>query len=195
MASNTTPTLRSLSNADELRAVGHPTRVAILEALREPAAAATVARAIGRSRQLVNYHVKELERAGLVERVGERPKGNFVEALYRAVAQSFVVAPHLARSERGRVDALRRQHALATLLDLGERIQHDATQLLDRATLDGEDIPSATVGAEVRFGTSEARVAFMDAYLTALRDLIERHASGEGEPFRVVMAVYPDGSR
>jgi hypothetical protein len=35
----------------------------------------------------------------------------------------------------------------------------------------------------------------MDAYLTSLRDLLERHASSEGESFRVVMAVYPDGSR
>jgi len=186
---------RSLSSPEELQALGHPTRVAILEALGEPAAAATVARAIGRSRQLVNYHVKELERAGLVERVGERPKGNFVEGLYRAVAQSFVISPQLARSENARVEALRRQHHLATLLELGERIQHEAAVLLDRAALDGENVPTATVSAEARFATTEDRAAFMDAYLTSLRELLERHGSSQGEPFRVVMAVYPDGSR
>ena len=187
--------VRSLSNAGELQALGHPTRVAILEALGQPAAAATVARALGQSRQLVNYHLKALERAGLVERVGERPKGNFVEALYRAVARSFVVSPQLAHSERGRVEALQRQHHLSTLLDLGDRIQHDAAQLLDQAAFDGEDVPSATVSAETRFATPEDRATFMDAYLASLRDLLERHGSSEGEPFRVVMAVYPDGSR
>ena len=189
------PTIRSLSTAEELQALGHPTRVAIIEALREPAAAATVARGLGQSRQLVNYHLKELARAGLVERVGERQKGNFVEGLYRAVARSFVVSPHLARSEPGRVEALRRQHALGTLLDLGERIQHDAALLLDRAAFDGEGVPSATVAAEVRFAAPEDRAAFMDAYLTSLRNLLDRHTSSAGEPFRVVMAVYPDGSR
>ncbi len=187
--------VRSLSSGDELQALGHPTRVAILEALREPAAAATLARSLSRSRQLVNYHLKELERAGLVERVGERPKGNFVEALYRAVARSFVVSPQLAHSQRRRVEALRRQHHLTTLLDVGERIQHDAAQLLDRAALDGADVLSATVDAEVRFSTPEHRAAFMDEYLATLRELLERHGASEGEPFRVVMAVYPDGSR
>ena len=192
---NAAPTIRSLSTAEELQALGHPTRVAILEALREPAAAATVARAIGRSRQLVNYHLKELERAGLVERVGERQKGNFVEALYRAVAQSFMVSPHLTHTEPRRVEALRRQHALGMLLDLGERIQHDATLLLEGVALDGTDVPSATVSAEAHFANGEDRAAFIDAYLTSLRDLLERHASSGGAPFRVVMAVYPDGSR
>ena len=51
-------------DAERLGALAHPMRVQILEALREPASAATVARAIGQPRQKVNYHLKELEAAG-----------------------------------------------------------------------------------------------------------------------------------
>ena len=116
-------------------------------------------------------------------------------ALGGAVARSFVVSPQLAHSERGRVGALQRQHHLSTMLELGDRIQRDAAQLLDQAAFDGEDLPSATVSAEARFAVPEDRAAFMDAYLACLRDLLERYGSSEGEPFRIVMAVYPDGSR
>jgi DNA-binding transcriptional ArsR family regulator len=180
-----------IDDAATLQALAHPTRVAILEALREPGSAASVARAIGQPRQLVNHHVKHLEAARLVERVGERRKGNFVEVLYRAVAGSFVVAPEASWASPRRAQALQSQHALGTLVDLGGRLQRDAAALLDRAAFEGENIPAAAVTAEARFASPEARAAFMDAYLRALRELLEQHASDEGEPFRAVLAVYP----
>ncbi|MPZ99281.1 MAG: helix-turn-helix domain-containing protein [Dehalococcoidia bacterium] len=187
------PSVYSVTEPKDLQALSHPTRVAILEALRDPASAATVARAIGQPRQLVNYHLKELKRAGLVEPAGERRKGNFVEQLYRAVAQSFVVSPRVAWSDARRVEALRRQHTLATLVEQGERLQRDAAVLLDRAAFDGEEVASAAVTADVRFASEDDRAAFMDAYLRSLRDLLERHGSRDGEPYRVMLAVYPEG--
>ena len=74
-----------------LQALSHPLRVRILDALREPDSAAAVARRLGEARQKVNYHLKELERSGLVVRTGERRNGNFVESLYRAAARTLVV--------------------------------------------------------------------------------------------------------
>src|SRR5262245_23815025 len=68
---STAASVYQVDDAETLQALSHPTRVAILEALREPASAASVARTIGQPRQRVNYHLKELEHAGLVERVGE----------------------------------------------------------------------------------------------------------------------------
>jgi len=176
-----------------LHALSHPTRMAMLEALRGPGSAASVARSIGLTRQLANYHLKELEKAGLVERVDERRTGNFVESRYQAVARSFVVSPEVARSHPARVRALRRQHALETLVELGERLQRDAASLLDRAAFDGEEIASAGVTAEVRFASEAARAAFMDEYLRTTRTLLERHGAEEGEGYRVVLAVYPKG--
>jgi len=55
----------------------------VLEQLREPASAAEVARRLGESRQNLNYHPKELERAGVVTRVGERRAGGLIEASTR----------------------------------------------------------------------------------------------------------------
>lgn len=185
------PRVHAIRSAAGLRALSHPTRVEMLEALREPASAAAVARQIGQPRQRVNYHLKALAEAGLVEPVGTRPNGNFVETLYRSVARSFVVAPEVAWTSGRRVEALRAQHSLETLVALGERLQQDAAELLDRAAFDGEEIPSAAVSAELRFASPEDRAAFMRAYLESMRVLLERYGAREGAPYRVVLAVHP----
>jgi DNA-binding transcriptional ArsR family regulator len=184
----------SVDDPETLQALSHPTRVAILEALREPASAAAVARTIGQPRQRVNYHLKELETAGLVARTGEERTGNFVATLYRAVARTFVVSPKVAWADGRRIDALRNHHSLETLVQLGERLQSDAAELLDRAAFDGEQIASASVTADVRFASEEERAAFMNDYLRAVRELLEKYGSKRGEPYRAALAVYPRGS-
>jgi len=90
---------------------------------------------------------------------------------------------------------MRSQHSLETLVVLGERLQRDAVSLLDRAAFDGEQISSAAVTAETRFASEEDRAAFIEAYLRAVTELTERYASKEGEPYRVVLAVYPEGEK
>jgi DNA-binding transcriptional ArsR family regulator len=167
-------------------------RVQILESLREPASAATVARAIGQPRQKVNYHLKELEAAGLIEQVGERRVGNFVESLYRAVARTFLVSPEVAWADPRRAETLERQHSLQTLVLLGERLQRDAALLLDRATFDGEEIASASIVAEVRFETQADREAFLREYLEATSAVLEKYGKKEGAPYRVLLAAYPE---
>src|SRR5690606_27027842 len=132
-----------------VQALAAPVRLAVLNALREPDSAAGVGRAIGQPRQKANYHVRELERAGLVQNVGERRKGNFVEQLYQVSARRFIVSPRFTWDRDQLARALRDQVSLANLVDVGERLQRDATALLDRAATDGSEIASAAVTAEV----------------------------------------------
>ena len=47
----------------------------------------------GVSRQRLNYHLRELERHGLIELVEERRKGNCTERVLRATAASYVISP------------------------------------------------------------------------------------------------------
>lgn len=182
-------------DAGALQALAHPIRVQALEALREPASAATVARRLGQSRQKVNYHLKELERAGLVQQVEERRVGNFVETLYRAVARTFLVSPEVAWADPRRFETLRSQHSLETLVALGERLQRDAAGLLDRAAFDGEQIASASVVAEARFATEAEREAFLAEYVRATAEMLEQYGNKRGAPYRVVLAAYPDPER
>lgn len=180
-----------VEDVEAVQTLLHPLRLRILEALREPTSAAAVARRIGETRQKVNYHLKELEAAGLARPVGERRSGNLVEVLFEAVARSFVVSPRTTRSDARRVDALRHQQSLERLVDVGDRLQHDAVVLLDRAAFEGEEIASLAVEIDVRFANEAGRAAFLAEYLETVKGLCARHGTRDGEGYRVVLAAHP----
>jgi DNA-binding transcriptional ArsR family regulator len=180
-----------VTDLDALQVLLHPLRIDILESLRTPASAASVARALQLPRQKVNYHLKELERAGLVREVEARRTGNFIETLFEAVARTFIVSPDAAWSDPARADALRHQHALERLVEVGARLQRDAIVLLDRAAFDGEEIASACVEADVHFADEADRAEFIDEYFTMLRELCTKYGARRGLPYRVVVAAHP----
>lgn len=188
------PQVHIVDTPDDLAVLAHPLRLRILEALRTSASAATVARAVGQSRQNVNYHLKELERAGLVRRAGEQRKGNFIETRFEATAPTIIVSPRALWGDEQRADALKAQLSLENLVVLGERLGRDASVLLDRAAFDGEEIASAAVEADVRFATEEARAEFLREYLAAVGPLLRKYGRRRGDPYRVALAVYPDPS-
>src|ERR687897_669831 len=70
-----------------------PVRARLLGELAEPASATMLASRVGLPRQKVNYHLRALERHGLVELVEERLKGNCTERILRATAASYVISP------------------------------------------------------------------------------------------------------
>jgi len=185
------PAVLSIQTPEALQALSHPTRVAMLEALHEPRSAAAVGRELGQTRQRMTYHLKALEGAGLVERVGTRQNGNFVETLFRAAARAFVVSPKVTWSGPQRIDALRAQHSLGTLVGIGEQLQRDAAVLLDRAAYDSEQIASAAIDAEVSFASDADRSAFMREYLEATKELLDRYGAKGAKPYRVVLAIHP----
>ncbi len=61
-----------LQSLDTAATVLDGMRLRILAGLREPHSASSVARALGLPRQRVGYHVRALEKAGLLVPAGER---------------------------------------------------------------------------------------------------------------------------
>jgi DNA-binding transcriptional ArsR family regulator len=184
--------VQTIDDPKALQALSHPLRVRILDALRQPDSAAAVARRLGEARQKVNYHLKELERSGLVVAAGERRSGNFVESLYRSAARTLVLLPRAAWGDPRRLAAMADQVSLENLVTLGERLARDAAVLLDRAAFEAEEIASAAVEAEVRFAGDADRAAFLDEYLAAVGPLLRKYATNAGMPYRVALAAYPD---
>jgi DNA-binding transcriptional ArsR family regulator len=182
-----------VDDPDQVAALAHPVRVAILDALRTPNSSSGVAREIAQPRQRTNYHVRVLLDAGLVRSVGERRRGNFVEQLYESAAGTFVVSPRLTWSGDRRADALRSQLPLERLVEMGEELQRDAAMLLDRAAFDGVEVPCAAVDAAVRFKDEDSRAAFMREYLDAMKPLLKKYGSRTGDGFRVALVIYPAG--
>src|ERR1700744_953210 len=70
-----------------------PIRPRLLAELAGPHTATTLAARLGLARQKVNYHVKALERHGLVELVEERRKGKMNGRGLQASAAAYVISP------------------------------------------------------------------------------------------------------
>ena len=59
--------VQQLFEPEQIQALAHPLRADVIAALTSPDSAAGVARNLGRPRQQVNYHLKELARVVLVK--------------------------------------------------------------------------------------------------------------------------------
>lgn len=82
MAVQKTDTL-VLTRASQLKALGHPVRTRLLNALeREPRSAKQLSVALGLTHGNVGHHLKVLESAGLVEVIEERPVRALTERIF-----------------------------------------------------------------------------------------------------------------
>lgn len=70
-------------------------RLELMRVLDGPASASELARRLGLPRQRVNYHLRELERVGLVREVEQRRKGNCVERRLVASSRSYAISPNV----------------------------------------------------------------------------------------------------
>ncbi|MCZ8520772.1 MULTISPECIES: ArsR/SmtB family transcription factor [Paenibacillus] len=169
----------------------NPLRAEIAARLAEPGSAAEVARAIGEAPQRINYHLKALEKAGLVRRIGSRQVRNLVEVLYQSIARTFVLSERLGMKPET-VRKLKDQGSLAHLIGTADRIKQDALLLMEQSD-EGEEIPSATLQFQVELATPERRQAFVEEYARLVQELTGKYGgSGESGAYQVVVAVYPE---
>ena len=84
-----------IRDAPKAGALLKPMRREILAHARTPMSAAGIAVAMKRPRQVINYHVRELARAGFLRRAGRVRKRGLYEQRYVVSAQAFVLAPEM----------------------------------------------------------------------------------------------------
>ena len=171
-----------------------PIRTRLLAELVEPASATTVAGRVGLPRQKVNYHLRTLERHGLVELVEERRKGNMVERVLQATALSYVISP--AALAAVQPDPARTADRLSArwLIALAARLVREVGQLLAGAAKARKRLATFGIDGEIRFASAADRAAFAEELGTAVTRLIgkyhDEHAKG-GRDHRVIVAVHP----
>lgn len=166
----------------------------LLEALRErPDSASGLARRLDDSRQRLNYHLRALEEAGLVELHEERRRGNCVERVMRAVATRFVVDP-AALGELGAEPAeAGDRFSSAYLIALAARAIRELADLREKAADEEKRLASAALQAEVRLGRPADFQAFVDDLSGAVAEVVARHHDerAPARPFRVIAGAYP----
>jgi DNA-binding transcriptional ArsR family regulator len=152
-----------------------------------------VARLLHLPRQRVNYHLRALEKSGLVDFVEERRKGNCLERVVQATARSYLISPE-ALGRLGPDAALQPDRfSVAYLLSTAARVIRELGILLGRAQKGGKRLATLTLETEVRFSDAAARTAFAEELADAVARLAAKHNSAKpgSRPFRVILGAYP----
>jgi DNA-binding transcriptional ArsR family regulator len=171
-----------------------PVRARLLAALAEPGSASSLAAETGLSRQRINYHLRALERHGLLELVEERRKGNCTERVLQATAASYVISP-LALSAVA-PDPARRPDQLSAgwMLALGARLVREVGQLANGARAAGKPLATYAIDSEIRFASATDRAAFAEELGAAVAGLVDKYhdeSARGGRRHRLVVALHP----
>jgi DNA-binding transcriptional ArsR family regulator len=170
-----------------------PIRSRILAALAEPGSAAMLATRLELPRQKVNYHLKELERHGLVELAEERRKGNVTERIYRATATSYVISPTALAAVSPDPSRSPDQLSAHWLLALGARLVQEVGSLLTGAARARKRVATFGIDTEVRFASAADRTAFAEELTQAVAALVSRYhdeTAPGGRSHRVVVGLH-----
>jgi len=183
--------LRSLGEAS---AVLDPTRLRILAGMREPTSAAAVARTLGLPRQRVGYHVRALEKQGLLRPVGERRRRGTLERLLQATARAYALSPEVLGVLGATRAEVQDRFSSACLLTATARTLRDMPILQARAAQAGRKLPTLTLETELRFASPEDQSAFASELTQAVAALAARYHRTDapgGRTFRFVIVGHP----
>ena len=171
-----------------------PVRARLLAALVEPGSATTLAARTGLPRQKVNYHLRTLERHGLVELVAERRRGNCTERMLQATAASYVISPSALSAVAPDPTSSPDQLSAQWLLAVAARLVRDVGDLVTGAAAAKRRVATFAVDGEIRFASAADRAAFAAELTTAVTTLAARYHHPDarhGRSHRIVVAVHP----
>ncbi len=176
--------IRTLAEASLLL---HPLRLRILELLREPDSATGLARRLDLPRQKVNYHLRELEKAGLLVLVEAKSRGSCQERVVRAVAGGYVLSPEILGNLAADPETVGGRSSPAHLLASAS----ESVLAVARASADPESPPATlTLRADVFFRTPEERHEFTQALAEEFARLVDSYRAEGAAP-----SAGPDTSR
>ena len=183
-----------LDQVGQISALFKPIRLEMLTMLAEPRTCGQLAEVFHTSPQKIYYHIKVLERAGLVVKVYEKRVRGIMEGYYQAAAESYWLAPELINKLGGerRVNG---QMSLGYVLGLAGQVQSEVAPLLKH---EGE-VPSLGISAQVNLKHGSDRAEFLEELQNAVQKIAEKYGSledeevhgGGEENFRLIFACYP----
>jgi DNA-binding transcriptional ArsR family regulator len=175
-----------------------PVRARLLAALGEPASATALAGRLGLPRQKVNYHLRALEKHGLVELVEERRKGNCIERVMRATAASYVISPTALAAVAPDPSRSPDQLSARWLLALAARLVREIGELITGATAARQRLATFGIDTEIRFASAADRAAFAEELACTVTSLVGKYhderAEG-GRKHRLIVALHPSITR
>ncbi|HEX6091011.1 MAG TPA: helix-turn-helix domain-containing protein [Gemmatimonadales bacterium] len=171
-----------------------PTRLQLLERLREPGSAAEVARSLGLPRQRIGYHVRELQKQGLLREVGTRRKGSATERLLQTTARHYLISPEVLGALGADPSEVRDRLSSSYLVAVAAESIRAVSRLRAGAERAGKQLPTLTMHVDVRFGTPDRQQEFARELADALARLVQRYHDPEaagGRTFTFALLGHP----
>ncbi|MBX3358257.1 MAG: helix-turn-helix transcriptional regulator [Phycisphaeraceae bacterium] len=188
------PTMEVLRAQDRAAAVLDSTRQRLLSELATPDSASGLARRLGLPRQRLNYHLRELEKAGLVKQVDERRKGNCVERIVQATAASYLISPEVIGPLGTDPSRLTDRFSSAYLVAVAAKTITDVAELRARSERAGKGLATLTIQIGVRFANAEDRNAFAEDLANEVARLAAEYhdeSAPQGRLYNFVVGGYP----
>lgn len=171
-----------------------PLRRKLLELLSTPASAAALSPKVHQPRQKVNYHLRELERLGLVREVGTQKRRGCTERLVQATAAHYMVDPSALGSLGPDPASIKDRFSWAYLVALAARAIRELAVLRRRADEVEQPLPSFSLSVDVRFRTPADLNAFAEELSNHVAALAAKHheeTAAEGRLFRFFLGAHP----
>ncbi|HJU86815.1 MAG TPA: helix-turn-helix domain-containing protein [Gemmatimonadota bacterium] len=172
-----------------------PIRRRALAALAEaPDSATGLADRLGTSRQLLNYHLRELEKAGFLELVEERRKGNCTERVMRAKARHWLIDPGALAALADEPLPPADRFSATYLVALAARAIREVGGLIGKAAGARKRLATLAIDTEVRLARPADFPAFAEELARAVGEVIARHGdhrTAGGRRFRIVAGAWP----
>ena len=172
-----------------------PLRIEILQCLAQPCSCTEIGQKLDLTPQKAHYHVKVLEKAGLVRKVDSRQKRGLQEGVYEAVARSFWLSPELVHKQGG-VERAGSRMSFGYVQNLAQMVLTDIGHL----SVTPDSPPCLGMDARIRLRSVKERAAFAAELQGAIQHLAQKYGArgreavqGSAETdFKLVLTCYPD---
>ena len=190
-----TATLEIVADPDRAATALSPDRRRLLAALAEaPDSATGLAERLGDSRQRLNYHLRELEKAGFVELHEERRRGNCTERVMRAKARHWLIDPGALAGLADEPLPPADRFSATYLVALAARAIREVAGLIGKAAGSRKRLATLAIDADVTLARPADFPAFAEDLARAVGEVIARHTddtTAGARRFRIVAGAWP----
>ncbi|EJL28154.1 winged helix-turn-helix domain-containing protein [Brevibacillus sp. BC25] len=158
-----------IENYDQLKVISDPLRTKMLMHLVEkPHTGQQLSQLFGLSRAKILYHLRELEKHGIIQLVKKEEKGGNILKYYQAVARGFIPADHLLTYTESKEAT--RQSYVEVLQRAKTRALSAPEEAFALTSSEVENWPRISLQSEVRV-SEQAFVSFLQKYRNLLHEL------------------------
>jgi DNA-binding transcriptional ArsR family regulator len=188
------PSVRVVADPRHAALLAAPLRQRILGELARPGSASSVAKSLGLARQLVAYHVRQLEENGFVRLVREEQRRGCTERIVERTAKYLIASEEVFGGARLDPRRVKDRFSSDYLVALAAQVMREVGEAQAAAERAGKPLPTLSSEVEIRLRSPQDREAFAEELVETVARLAAKYhddAHPDGRSYRLVVGAYP----